>query len=54
MVSTYEEYIKLLESELKAHNYVPLNESEMSAFIRKHQLDKYQGIVMKDVQSDIM
>lgn len=53
MVSTYEEYIKLLESELKAHNFIPLNESEISAFIRKHQIDKYQGIVVKDVQSDI-
>lgn len=53
MVRTYEEYIKLLESELKARNYIALNESEISAFIRKHALDKNQGIVVKDVQSDI-
>lgn len=53
MVSTHEEYIKLLESELKTHKFVPLNESEISAFIRKHQLDQYLGIVTRDVQTDV-
>ena len=53
MVRTYEEYIKLLEAELKQHNYNELNESEIAAFIKKHQLDKNQGIVVKDVLSDV-
>ena len=37
MVRTYEEYIKLLEAELKSHNYNELSESEISAFIKKYR-----------------
>jgi len=53
MVKTYEEYIKLLEAELNIKGFCSLNDDEIVAFIRKHQLDKYPGIVVKDVQSDV-
>ncbi len=53
MVKVYEEYIKLLEAELQARNYAPLNENEIAAFIRKHQLNAQHGIVVKDVQADM-
>jgi|GEM_PF-870954 tetratricopeptide repeat protein len=53
MVRTYEEYIKLLEAELKSHNYNELSESEISAFIKKYQFDKNQGMAVKGVLSDV-
>ena len=53
MVKSYEQYMRLLETEIS--NKVPslLSDFQLRMFIRKNQLDKDWGITLQDVKKDI-
>lgn len=53
MVKSYEQYMRLLETEIS--NKVPslLTDFQLRMFIRRNQLDKDWGITLQDVKNDI-